>query len=197
MVIERTGALKSHGPAYCSAAGISCVLTANHLVEQSWSLICAFFVESLVPLHPHTEMTLQTASFVSDCPQNIRDPPGHVLKMSAKQYYTPQSVTNSQGLVLLFSHCIGARGWIFAHLTMIDIELTTSRQGAMGADDRADFRAETFSGARSMGVRLADSRRVCDSESPIIGNEPKSGIWRLCVAALYLCSRTLNFLSGI
>ncbi|KAJ7362308.1 Alpha/beta hydrolase fold-1 [Mycena albidolilacea] len=53
-------------------------------------------------------MTLQTASFVFDCPQNIRDPPGHVLKMSAKQYYTPQSVTNSQGLVLLFSHCIGA-----------------------------------------------------------------------------------------
>jgi hypothetical protein len=93
-------------------------LTANHLVEQSWSLICAFSVEVLVPLHPDTEMTLQTASFVFDCPQNIRDPPGHVLKMSAKQYYTPQSVTSSQGLVLLFSHCIGARRWIFAHLTL-------------------------------------------------------------------------------
>ncbi|KAJ7245652.1 Alpha/beta hydrolase family-domain-containing protein [Mycena haematopus] len=53
-------------------------------------------------------MALQTTSFVFDCPQNVRDAPGQVLKMAAKQYYTPESITNSQGLVLLFSHCIGA-----------------------------------------------------------------------------------------
>ncbi|KAF8189453.1 Alpha/beta hydrolase fold-1 [Mycena galopus ATCC 62051] len=52
-------------------------------------------------------MALETTSFVFDCPQNIRDAAGHRLQMSAKQYYTPESVTNSHGLVLLFAHCIG------------------------------------------------------------------------------------------
>ncbi|KAF7343864.1 AB hydrolase-1 domain-containing protein [Mycena sanguinolenta] len=52
-------------------------------------------------------MSLQTASFVFDCPQNVRDAPGQVLKMAAKQYWTPASMTNSHGLVLLFAHCIG------------------------------------------------------------------------------------------
>ncbi|KAF7350206.1 AB hydrolase-1 domain-containing protein [Mycena venus] len=53
-------------------------------------------------------MALETTSFIFDCPQNANDPVGQVLKMSATQYYTPHSVRNSQGLVLLFSHCIGA-----------------------------------------------------------------------------------------
>ncbi|KAJ7121475.1 Alpha/Beta hydrolase protein [Mycena epipterygia] len=53
-------------------------------------------------------MQLETTSVVLDCPQNVRDAPGHILKMSAKRYYTSQSAANSNGLTLLFAHCIGA-----------------------------------------------------------------------------------------
>ncbi|KAJ7917192.1 Alpha/Beta hydrolase protein [Mycena leptocephala] len=42
-------------------------------------------------------MALETTSFIFDCPQNVKDAPGLVMKMCAKR-----------GLVLLFSHCIGS-----------------------------------------------------------------------------------------
>ncbi|KAJ7624314.1 hypothetical protein DFH06DRAFT_1104519 [Mycena polygramma] len=53
-------------------------------------------------------MLLETTPFVFDCPQNVKDAPGRVLKMSAKRYRTSKSARNSNGLVLLFAHCIGA-----------------------------------------------------------------------------------------
>ncbi|KAJ6576021.1 Alpha/Beta hydrolase protein [Mycena vulgaris] len=53
-------------------------------------------------------MPLETSSIVFDCPQNVKDAPGNILKMSAKRYRTTESAQNSTGLTLLFSHCIGA-----------------------------------------------------------------------------------------
>ncbi|KAJ6517471.1 Alpha/beta hydrolase fold-1 [Mycena vitilis] len=53
-------------------------------------------------------MLLETTPFVFDCPQNVKDAPGLVLKMSAKRYRTSESARNLNGLVLLFAHCIGA-----------------------------------------------------------------------------------------
>ncbi|KAJ6571401.1 Alpha/Beta hydrolase protein [Mycena capillaripes] len=53
-------------------------------------------------------MPLEITSFVFDCPQNVKDAPGRVLKMAAKRYCTRESARDSNGLVLLFSHCIGA-----------------------------------------------------------------------------------------
>jgi len=51
---------------------------------------------------------LKTTSVVFDCPQNVRDAPGRVLKMSAKRYYTTDSTRTSNGLTLLFGHCVGS-----------------------------------------------------------------------------------------
>ncbi|KAJ7131540.1 Alpha/Beta hydrolase protein [Mycena crocata] len=53
-------------------------------------------------------MQLGTSSIVFDCPQNASDAPGSVLKMYAKRYYTTESMRNSNGMTLLFAHCIGA-----------------------------------------------------------------------------------------
>ncbi|KAJ7489679.1 Alpha/beta hydrolase fold-1 [Mycena galericulata] len=53
-------------------------------------------------------MHLETTSMVFYCPQNDRDAPGSVLKMSTKRYYTADSARNFNGLTLLFAHCIGA-----------------------------------------------------------------------------------------
>lgn len=61
----------------------------------------------LFPLH--LPMFLQTTPVVFDCPPNSNNPPGRVLKMTAKRYCTSQSVSNDEGFSLLFAHCIGAR----------------------------------------------------------------------------------------
>ncbi|KAJ7167011.1 Alpha/beta hydrolase fold-1 [Mycena filopes] len=53
-------------------------------------------------------MFLQSTPVVIDCPRNSRDPPGHVLKMTANRYWTTESLDNDDGLTLLFAHCIGA-----------------------------------------------------------------------------------------
>ncbi|KAF7316198.1 CN hydrolase domain-containing protein [Mycena indigotica] len=45
---------------------------------------------------------------VFDCPPAEHDPPGRVLKMSAKWYWTDESLANDDGLSLLFAHCIGS-----------------------------------------------------------------------------------------
>ncbi|KAJ7624820.1 Alpha/beta hydrolase fold-1 [Roridomyces roridus] len=51
-------------------------------------------------------MTLRTDSVIFDCPQNVHDPPGHILKMSAKRYRRHSA--DGTGLTLLFAHCVGA-----------------------------------------------------------------------------------------
>ncbi|KAJ7166984.1 Alpha/Beta hydrolase protein [Mycena filopes] len=53
-------------------------------------------------------MFLQTTPVIIDCPRNSRDPPGHVLKMTANRYWTTESLANDDGLTLIFAHCIGA-----------------------------------------------------------------------------------------
>ncbi|KAK7046442.1 AB hydrolase-1 domain-containing protein [Favolaschia claudopus] len=53
-------------------------------------------------------MSLGISSITVDCPYNVKDAPGQTLKMSATRYLTAESARNSQGLVLLFAHCIGA-----------------------------------------------------------------------------------------
>ncbi|KAJ7175020.1 Alpha/beta hydrolase fold-1 [Mycena crocata] len=53
-------------------------------------------------------MSLQTTSFVFDCPPNNKNPPGRVLKMTANRYWTADSEANAGGLGLLFAHCIGS-----------------------------------------------------------------------------------------
>ncbi|KAJ6506825.1 Alpha/beta hydrolase fold-1 [Mycena sanguinolenta] len=45
---------------------------------------------------------------VLDCPPQPRDPPGHVLKMTAKRYWTAESASNEEGFSVLFAHCIGS-----------------------------------------------------------------------------------------
>ncbi|KAJ7691043.1 Alpha/beta hydrolase fold-1 [Mycena rosella] len=53
-------------------------------------------------------MLLETSPIIFDCPQNVKDAPGHVLKMSAKRYCTLESAGNTNGLTLLFAHCVGS-----------------------------------------------------------------------------------------
>ncbi|KAF8206841.1 hypothetical protein K438DRAFT_1963153 [Mycena galopus ATCC 62051] len=45
---------------------------------------------------------------VFDCPPNARDPPDRALKMTAKRYWTPESVANDDCFSLIFAHCIGS-----------------------------------------------------------------------------------------
>ncbi|KAJ7214392.1 Alpha/beta hydrolase fold-1 [Mycena pura] len=52
-------------------------------------------------------MPLETTTVILDCPQNARDSPGCILKMSAKRYYTRESMNHFKGLTLLFAHCVG------------------------------------------------------------------------------------------
>jgi hypothetical protein len=54
-------------------------------------------------------LELEITSLAFDCPHNVRDAPGTVLKMAAKRYQTRASAANPAGLTLLFAHCIGAR----------------------------------------------------------------------------------------
>ncbi|KAJ6453955.1 Alpha/beta hydrolase fold-1 [Mycena sanguinolenta] len=51
---------------------------------------------------------LTVTPVVFDCPPNGRDPPGHILKMTAKRYWTPDSDANAEGLSLLFAHCVAS-----------------------------------------------------------------------------------------
>ncbi|KAJ7921185.1 Alpha/beta hydrolase family-domain-containing protein [Mycena leptocephala] len=53
-------------------------------------------------------MYLQTTTIVFECPPNSLDPPGRVLKMTAKRYWTHDSDSNDEGVSLLFAHCIGS-----------------------------------------------------------------------------------------
>ncbi|KAJ7214162.1 Alpha/Beta hydrolase protein [Mycena haematopus] len=53
-------------------------------------------------------MALHITPVVFDCPPNARDPPGRVLKMTAKRYWTTESAANDEGFSLLFAHCIGS-----------------------------------------------------------------------------------------
>ncbi|KAJ7869374.1 Alpha/beta hydrolase family-domain-containing protein [Mycena leptocephala] len=53
-------------------------------------------------------MYLHTTPIVLNCPQNGRDPTGHVLKITAKRYWTHDSASNDEGFSLLFAHCIGS-----------------------------------------------------------------------------------------
>ncbi|KAJ7492901.1 Alpha/Beta hydrolase protein [Mycena galericulata] len=53
-------------------------------------------------------MFLQTIPVVFDCPPNSKNPPGRVLKMTAKRYFTTESASNEEGFSLLFAHCIGS-----------------------------------------------------------------------------------------
>jgi hypothetical protein len=54
-------------------------------------------------------MELEATPFVLNCPPNINNPPGRILRMTAKRYTTRESSANAEGLTLLFAHCIGAR----------------------------------------------------------------------------------------
>ncbi|KAJ7488182.1 Alpha/Beta hydrolase protein [Mycena latifolia] len=53
-------------------------------------------------------MLLEATPIVFNCPQNVRDAPGQVMKMVAKRYCTLESAGNPNGLTLLFAHCVGA-----------------------------------------------------------------------------------------
>ncbi|KAJ7257738.1 Alpha/Beta hydrolase protein [Mycena rebaudengoi] len=53
-------------------------------------------------------MELEATPFVLNCPPNINNPPGRILRMTAKRYTTRESSANAEGLTLLFAHCIGA-----------------------------------------------------------------------------------------
>ncbi|KAJ6512286.1 Alpha/Beta hydrolase protein [Mycena vulgaris] len=53
-------------------------------------------------------MLLQVTPVVFDCPPNPNDASGHVLKMTAKRYFTSESASNDKGFSLLFAHCIGS-----------------------------------------------------------------------------------------
>ncbi|KAJ7492962.1 Alpha/beta hydrolase fold-1 [Mycena galericulata] len=53
-------------------------------------------------------MFLQTTPVVFECPPSSNDPPGRVLKMTAKRYFTAESASNGEGFSLLFAHCIGS-----------------------------------------------------------------------------------------
>ncbi|KAJ7081138.1 Alpha/beta hydrolase fold-1 [Mycena belliarum] len=53
-------------------------------------------------------MLIEATPIVFDCPQNAKDAPGNILKLSVKRYCTLQSAGSPNGLTLLFAHCVGA-----------------------------------------------------------------------------------------
>ncbi|KAJ7064860.1 hypothetical protein C8F01DRAFT_1081093 [Mycena amicta] len=54
---------------------------------------------------------LESAQITFDTPPTSHDPPGRVLKMTAKSYWLGNSRANEQGFCLLFAHGIGARAF--------------------------------------------------------------------------------------
>ncbi|CAK5283257.1 unnamed protein product [Mycena citricolor] len=64
--------------------------------------------DSIYPsIHPST-MPLECTSFVFECPRNPLDPAGRVLRMAAKRYTMGDSLSNEDGLSVLYAHCIGS-----------------------------------------------------------------------------------------
>ncbi|CAK5267247.1 unnamed protein product [Mycena citricolor] len=53
-------------------------------------------------------MPLECTSFVFECPRNPLDPAGRVLRMAAKRYAMGDSLSNEDGLSVLYAHCIGS-----------------------------------------------------------------------------------------
>ncbi|KAJ7064977.1 Alpha/beta hydrolase family-domain-containing protein [Mycena amicta] len=57
---------------------------------------------------PSLHSSLNVTPIVFDCPPTEHDPPGRVLKMTAKWYWTDESLSNEEGVSMLFAHCIGS-----------------------------------------------------------------------------------------
>ncbi|KAJ6561173.1 alpha/beta-hydrolase [Mycena vulgaris] len=53
-------------------------------------------------------MRLEISPLVFICPQNVESAPGKFLKMAAKRYSTPESISNIEGFTLILMHGIGA-----------------------------------------------------------------------------------------
>nr|GAT52936.1 predicted protein [Mycena chlorophos] len=82
-----------------------------HDGTASFKKLDSFLVEAprkLVLFASWMPSPLHITPVVFNCPPTEHDPPGRVLKMSAKWYWSDESLANVDGVSLLFAHCIGS-----------------------------------------------------------------------------------------